>query len=141
MKYKLFFFLLFFPIFAAAEGKNDLIVENAYMLLPMAHSSMTAGYGKLTNATDQAMKIKLLSAENFSTAEMHETISEKEISRMKLLEEITIAPGKSFTFSPGGAHLMLFDPNKKVQKSQVIHLVFSVNGKKKAIPFRLEKRD
>jgi hypothetical protein len=41
---------------------------------------------------------------------MHRTIERGGISTMRPVHEITIAPGKSVAFEPGGYHLMLMRP-------------------------------
>jgi copper(I)-binding protein len=43
------------------------------------------------------------------TAEVHETISDGGIMRMRPVAAVPIPPGKTVTFAPGGYHIMLID--------------------------------
>jgi copper(I)-binding protein len=70
----------------------------------------SAGYFKLTN--EGARPVTLVGAEcgDFGRVMMHRTIERGGISTMRPVHELTIAPGRSMHFAPGGYHLMMMRP-------------------------------
>jgi copper(I)-binding protein len=53
-----------------------------------------------------------------STAEVHETIDDKGIMRMRSAPSVTVSPGQTVTFAPGGYHIMLMGLKKPLVASQ-----------------------
>ena len=55
---------------------------------------------------------------------LHQTLEENGVERMRALGPVTLAPGASVVFAPGGRHLMLMQPGRelKVGDTVKIHL-------------------
>ena len=70
----------------------------------------SAGYFRLTNEGDRPISLVGAECGDFGRVMMHRTIERGGISTMRPVHEITIAPGKSVAFEPGGYHLMLMRP-------------------------------
>lgn len=68
---------------------------------------MSAGYFQLQNAGEERLSLLGASSAAFTSVEMHETQTVDGISRMRPLKEMTLPPGTTLKFEPGGAHLML----------------------------------
>jgi copper(I)-binding protein len=76
----------------------------------MAGMDMTAGYFVLENRGDEAIRITTVTSPQFGRIEMHETVVENDVARMRPIGEIVVAAGERIVFEPGGMHLMLFEP-------------------------------
>jgi len=70
----------------------------------------SAGYFKLTNAGDKPLTLVGAECGDFGKVMMHRTIERGGISTMRPVHEISLQPGKSVSFAPGGYHLMLIRP-------------------------------
>ena len=90
------------------EQQAPLVASDVSVTGPMPR--MKAGYMTLANNSDEAIVISRVSSPQFGRAEIHETVIEDEVSRMRPVEELTIAAGESVSLEPGGKHLMLMQP-------------------------------
>jgi copper(I)-binding protein len=102
-----------------------IIIENAEKTMPAAalvasgievakptpQSKMAAGYLSLRNTSDEPVTITRVTSPEYGLVEMHETITEGGVSRMRPIDEVTIPPGRIFYFKRGGKHLMLMQPD------------------------------
>lgn len=68
---------------------------------------MTAVYGELKNTGAKPIGITQVEASVAGMTSLHETIEEGGLSRMKHLKSLTLAPGETVSFVPGGKHIML----------------------------------
>jgi copper(I)-binding protein len=104
----------------AAGGCGDqpegppLVVTDVTVLEPMAGMDMTAGYFVLDNRGSDTIRITAVTSPQFGRIEMHETIVENDIARMRPIGEIVVLPGERVVFEPGGRHLMLFEPRRPI---------------------------
>ena len=93
----------------AAAAESGLALSDGYvrMIIP---SRPAAGYFTLTNNGHQSLTLVGAECADFGKVMMHRTIERGGISTMRPVREITLAPGKSVAFAPGGYHLMLMRP-------------------------------
>lgn len=68
---------------------------------------MSAGYLVLTNNTDKPVVIDGVASPQFGVVELHETVLEDGIARMRRIEELIVPARGSVTLERGGKHLML----------------------------------
>lgn len=92
----------------SAEVQPPLVASDVRITGPM--TQMKAGYMTLTNNTNQAMTITSVSSPQFGRAEIHESVIEDDVARMRPVGALTIAPGEPVHLEPGGKHLMLMQP-------------------------------
>lgn len=71
---------------------------------------MSAGFMSLTNNSDALVEITRVTSPQFESVEMHETVIENDIARMRALDNLALASGGSVVFERGGKHLMLMKP-------------------------------
>ena len=118
---------------AACSGTDaPLVASDVVIKKPMPGMHMSAGYFTLTNNGDEPLTITHVSSPQFEAVEMHETIVEDGISRMKPLGDLAIPPSSSVVFEPGGKHLMLMRPRDDLETvSLAIHtgdaIVLTIN--------------
>ena len=82
-------------------------VRAARIVLPPPGGLMAAGYFELHNPAATALVLEALESAEFESVEMHETVDDDGVSRMRPIANATIAPGETLKFEPGGMHLML----------------------------------
>jgi len=70
----------------------------------------SAGYFTLSNNGDRPLSLVGAECADFGMVMMHRTIERGGISTMRPVHEVTVAPGKTVSFAPGGYHLMLMRP-------------------------------
>jgi len=71
---------------------------------------MAAGYLELINQSGKDVRINRVSSPEYGSVEMHETVVEDGIARMREIPELEIADGDTVVFERGGKHLMLMQP-------------------------------
>jgi copper(I)-binding protein len=135
---KLFFglFLLSLCSFAA----DDIKFHDARIFTPLKGSNVTAGYVVIENKSKSSRKLTLSSVEGFKAFETHETIEEKGNMSMKKVDEFTVDPESKLELNPGGKHLMLFDPLKKIADGDSLVVRFKIDGKEQLVPFKVVPR-
>jgi periplasmic copper chaperone A len=93
-------------VLGACSGTDTVEVKNAR--IPMPTGSNAAVYFELTNATDH--EVEIVGAESsVATAVIHETVMNGDVMGMQPLSELTLEPGETVDFAPGGLHVMLMN--------------------------------
>ena len=96
---------------ACSVEKVPLVASDVDIRKPMPGMNMSAGYLTLTNNTEQSIIITHVTSPQFGSVELHESVLEDGVSRMYALGNLTILPGHTVRFEPGGKHLMLMRPS------------------------------
>jgi copper(I)-binding protein len=108
--------------FAHADGK--LGVYDAWIRVPPPGSTIMAGYATLKNGGDTRLSILTVQSNAFRSSSIHETVTERDVTRMRELPRVDLAPGAEVEMKPGGAHLMLSDPRHPIVAGDKIAIVF-----------------
>ncbi|MBX3040955.1 MAG: copper chaperone PCu(A)C [Bdellovibrionaceae bacterium] len=130
----------FASIALAKTAKVDLVVTDGFVFLPLKGSNATAGYGILRNQSSEKITLSVVSAEGFKATELHETVEEKGLMKMKKVESFAIEPKGSFELKPGGNHIMLFDALKELRDGETVSVTFQTNKGPVKVPFKLKPR-
>jgi periplasmic copper chaperone A len=93
-------------------------------------STVSAGYLTITNKgqeTDRLIGGSLLSASRF---EVHTTVTENGVARMRQVTSLEIKPGETVELKPGGMHVMFMGLKQPMTSGQTIQgtLVFEKAG-------------
>ncbi len=101
------------PIIMAAKidvPLPPLAAQGVVVMRPMPGMRMSAGYLALSNNTDAEITITRVSSDQFGSVELHESIVEDGVARMREIEALVIPAGGTVTLERGGKHLMLMRP-------------------------------
>ena len=98
---------------ACSADVPPLTAENIELPAPVPGVSMGAGYLTLVNNSGQEIVITSVTSPQLDSVEMHETILEDGISRMRALSQVSIAARQSLVFERGAKHLMLRYPEQR----------------------------
>jgi periplasmic copper chaperone A len=112
----------------AADAVAPLQIRDTWIRDAPATARMRSAYAVLVNNSASEIEIVSVSSADFGLIEMHETRIEKDIAKMVALPSIKIAAKKSFTFKPGGAHFMLMQPKRDMQRGDSATIVLTLKS-------------
>lgn len=92
---------------------------------------MMAAYVTLKNATDRDMKLVGAYSPAFGMAEIHKTILENGVAKMREQKKIILKSGQELSMQPGGLHIMLMRPKSQPEIGEKVRicLIYEDNGK------------
>lgn len=125
------------PAFAKSAAVS---VEDGVILRPLKGSNATAGYGILKNTSARPVTLSVIGAAGFKAVELHETVSENGMAKMRKMETVKIEPGEKFVLKPGGNHIMLFDPTRELHGGEKLRIEFNDGKEKFSLPFTVKAR-
>ena len=106
----LFVFLFFsyeFPSFSKNKNSTSLSFHGGYIFKPFSTQKSLAVYLSIFNKSNQDIDIEKFETEIAENTMIHETITENNITKMKMVDKIKILAKDSFFMQPGGTHIML----------------------------------
>ena len=112
-----------------------LVVEDAWIREAPPGAMMTAGYARLRNTGKAALTIDGASSEVFGSVELHHTVVEDGLFKMRPGTAFTLPPGERGAFEPGGWHLMLMDPTRPLKSGDRVPLELQCGREKKEVVF------
>lgn len=100
-------------------------VESAVVQLPAVPGRPGAAYFRLTTNNDPT-KLVSVSSPSIDRIELHETVMDGGVARMREAQDLVFAPDEALTFERGGRHAMLFgiDPALKAGDKVPLTLTF-----------------
>lgn len=96
----------------AQQGFPD--ISNHWLRAAPPNAKMLAAYGQLQNNTNHNKKLIGAFSPDFHMTEIHKTIIDDGMAKMVHQPEQTIAPKDTLIFKPGGLHIMLMHPKRKI---------------------------
>ncbi|MDJ0847974.1 MAG: copper chaperone PCu(A)C [Myxococcota bacterium] len=94
---------------SGAARAGELEVRGAWVRLPPPGAS-AAGYLELHNRGAAPLRVVGVSSPAAERVEMHRTVVENDVARMRPVKEIEVPAGGKVVLEPGGLHLMLIGP-------------------------------
>lgn len=132
-----FFASFFTPVYA---NEATLSAENAWISEAPPVSRVMVAYMTLKNTGEQAIEIVRAESDVYSSIEFHETIHQDGMARMVRHDSLNIAPNEQFELKRGGAHLMLFNPGKRLKAGDTVSITFTTkNNARKTIQVKVKK--
>lgn len=110
-------------------------VSGGKLVLPAVSGNPGVAYFTVKNEGAQPESLAGVSVQGASKAEMHET----EGNSMSPLTTVTLGPGATATFEPGGKHVMIFGVSKSLKPGDTAELTLFFSGGKTIFgPLRVE---
>lgn len=106
------FLLIIF--FASMFVASDIVVSDSW-IRPGAKGMNTAIYFTVTNNSDAADTLYDAKCEVSNVVEVHETYKSGDMMGMRKANFVVIKKKSTFSFKPGGHHVMLIDLKKKLK--------------------------
>lgn len=103
-------------LLAACSSRGDapLLATDVIVTRPLPGTQMSAGYLRLTNNSQATITVNRVTSPDFGSVEMHESLLENGIARMRAVQELSIPAGQAVRFERGGKHLMLMQPGEDI---------------------------
>jgi len=124
---RILFILYFFSplLVAAADIKETLVIENAWIAEAPPVSKVMVAYMTLKNTGDKDMEIISASSGTYSSIEFHETIQKDGMATMISHESLRIPANHRLELKRGGPHMMLFRPVKPLTAGDTVNITFT----------------
>lgn len=100
--------LSFLLLPAGCAEPQPLQVSDARIRAAIPGQDRTAAYFTARNTSDREIVLVGAAGGPARAIEMHTTVGDGGVARMRRLEEVVVPAGKTVRFEPGGRHLMLF---------------------------------
>ncbi|MEM7091934.1 MAG: copper chaperone PCu(A)C [Actinomycetota bacterium] len=112
-----------------AATSEDLEFTDVWTRQPADGQSVAAVYGTVTNTGSSDVTITGVAAPVTDRAELHETLEEDGLMTMQERDDGFVVPaGGTFTFEPGGPHVMLFDIDAASYPTDALDVTFSFDA-------------
>jgi periplasmic copper chaperone A len=98
----------------------DLKVESAWIREAPAAATSLAGYAVFSNVGSKPVSLVSAQSAAFTRIELHESVTENGISKMRAIDKLEIAPGAKVEFAPSGKHLMLINPKPGLKSGDAV---------------------
>ena len=120
------FFLVLFSLNPTSADEN-ITVQNAWIREAPPGIKIMAGYLEIENLSDKTLALMSAESTEFERIEFHLSQTEDGVARMQQQDEIMIAPNTTFSFAPGGYHLMLINNTVPMREGELasIKLTFA----------------
>ena len=125
---KCFLFFIVFLITTEIYAAPDIKIINAWIASTQESDDMSVAYMSLFS--DEDLILTSITSPTIKTIEMHNTILEKGIMKMRMAHEIKIDHDKTFEFKSGGSHLMLMDFKGPLKAGEKVKLTLHFKDKK-----------
>ena len=119
---KLILFLA--ALLALPVSATELQWRDAWIRAAPPGVKMLAGYVNLTNPGKTPILITGVRSAAFESIEIHETVTENGVAKMRPLGQLSIAAGQTVQMAPGGMHLMLTEPKEPLAVGQTVVIEF-----------------
>jgi len=124
--------VVFFSSMAAAEiySAGGLQIGNPWARATPKGATVGAGYLTITNKGTQPDRLIGGSAAPATRFEVHTTVTENGVARMRPVTGLEIKPGETVELAPGGMHVMFMGLKQPLQQGQTVKgtLVFEKAG-------------
>lgn len=104
----------------AACADSGQAVSDAFGFAPLVPGGAASAYMTVTNVTNNDLHISGFDSPQFARVELHETVEQDGMARMRPVSDVTIAPGATLQLAPGGKHLMLMHPQASLGAGSVV---------------------
>ena len=128
--YKTIFFALIVLLVSSCNqsSSNAISTADAWVREAPPNASMLAGYVTITNNSDQERILKSAKSKQFKMVEIHKTIVEDGVAKMRRQDDLPIPAGASLVLEPGSYHLMLMRPNSPLKANDEVTVTVSLQS-------------
>jgi periplasmic copper chaperone A len=110
--------LIAFPLPAHNHGQGDIEVRHPWSRATPPGTKVAVAYMEIRNLGKQPDRLLLVSTPVAKRVELHITEREGEVMKMRMVTSIAVPERSRTTLRPGGAHLMLIDISRPLEKGE-----------------------
>ena len=116
------------PVEQADANPTGLAVENARLILPAVSGNPGVIYFALKNDGDRAKSVRRADVADAGNAQIHDTMEQSGQMVMGELGQVTLQPGETMSFEPGGKHVMVFDIAPELTAGSSTEMTLTIVG-------------
>lgn len=131
-------FILALSLVGCAPSEEPPTVTGAWVRAAPPSAGMTAGYLTLTNPGDRPLTLTTVRSPAFDSIELHTTIMEDGVAKMREEKDVQVPPKGSVAFEPGGRHLMMFGARRPLTVGETVTLVLEIDAGRDAAMLTIE---
>lgn len=98
----------------------DLKVDSAWIRAAPSNATTLAGYAVLRNVGSKTISVVSAQSAAFGKVEMHESLTEDGVTKMRPIDKLDFAAGGKLEFAPSGKHFMLINPKSALRSGDVV---------------------
>ena len=137
---KLIIFVFLLLLSVSSYSDDTLILKNAWVREAPPMVKNLAGYAEFKNIGNEVIFIVSAFSPLFKKVSIHETSMHDGMMHMAHLMQLRLPPGESVNFEPGGKHLMLFKPERRIKAGLKVPIEFKLkSGKTVSFEFDVRK--
>jgi len=120
--HKIILFSFFITLLTACgqAPSEAFSVKDAWVREAPPNASMMAGYVTIKNNSDQDRILTFAKSKQFNMVEIHRTIVEDGVAKMRRQDDLPIPAGGSLELKPGSYHLMLMGPKSALKATDQV---------------------
>lgn len=125
------------PAPAADTSGSAFTIEDAWIRSAPPGAPALAGYATLRNDTAAAVTVRTCPSEGFASTELHETLHEGGMARMRPVGELVVPADRQVALAPAATHLMLTQPAELPAAGAQVAVCLSVDGDPRQVAFEV----
>ena len=129
-KYLLYLLICYF-VLSNDPTSAKVVFHGGYTFETFKGQKVAAAYVSIFNQSDNDVVIEKVTSNISNVAEIHDTVLEGEIIRMKKVESLNIPARSEFYFQPGSTHIMLMGLNQELKDGKTFDLHFVFKNEEK----------
>ena len=129
-KYLLSILICFFAL-SNDSLSAKVVFHGGYAFETFKGQKVAAAYVSIFNQSDNDVIIEKVTSNISDVAEIHDTVLEGEIIKMKKVESLNIPARSEFYFQPGSTHIMLMGLNQELKDGKTFNLNFIFKNQEK----------
>jgi copper(I)-binding protein len=99
---------------------HQFSIDDGWVREAPPNASAMAGYVTINNNTEQSRILTCASSKQFNAVEIHRTIVENGVAKMRRQDNLSIPANGSLVLEPGSFHLMLMSPKMPFKEGDLI---------------------
>lgn len=115
--------LVSYPVFA--DDTQHITINNVWISEAPPGVTTLAAYATINNGSNETKTLTSVTSPLFSSIEIHLSKIVDGIARMEKQTSLTINTDETIDLSPGGYHLMLFNPEKPLRSGNSATISFN----------------
>jgi len=104
-----------------------LEIRDAWIRESIGPAKTAAGYLELHNGGQEVVTVTGASSDSAARAQLHTTIRDGDVMRMRPLETIAIEPGQTVALQPGGMHIMFMGVDEPLRAGMHVDLTLTLS--------------
>lgn len=109
----------------AARAQDGIVIEQAFARATPAGARNGAVYMTILNRGTAADRLVAASSPAAARAELHKTISEGGVMKMRPVDGVPVDPAGKAVLKPGGLHLMLLDLKAPLMQGETVSVTLT----------------